>query len=162
MPLAARAGRRCHVATESRDFKGGVGLKGTSVKGANGIMNPRYPPSGKADQMGDNANSGQIHKAATLERSAGCSDSADGVALLAISIGYWVRHRQYAWWRKTRNEPLNELSAIKSCGRLSDFQAAVIEWLIEFRETCPNVPVPEGPPMASIGSHFPHRSQYNR
>ena len=63
MPLAARAGRRYHVATESRDFKGGVGLKGTSVKGANGIMNPRYPPSGKADQMGDNANlSGRFTK----------------------------------------------------------------------------------------------------
>jgi hypothetical protein len=147
MPLAARAGRRCHVATESRDFKGGVGLKGTSVKGANGIMNARYAPSGKADQMGDNANSGQIHKAATLERSAGCSDSADGVALLAISIGYWVRHRQYAWWRKTRNEPLNELSAMKSCGRLSDFQQ-----LIEFRETCPNEPVPEGPPWRLSGA----------
>ena len=58
----------------------------------------------------------------------------------------------YAWWRKTRNEPLNELSAIKSCGRLSDFQAAVIEWLIEFRETCPNEPVPEEPPWRLSGA----------
>ena len=68
------------------------------------------------------------------------------LTILGISLGYWVRHRQNVWWREIRNEPLNELSAIRSRGRLSDFQAAAIEWLIEFRETCPHEPVPQEPP----------------
>jgi hypothetical protein len=68
------------------------------------------------------------------------------LTLLAISAGYWVRHQQNAWWRKLKNKPLNELLAIRSRDRLSQSQAMVIEWLIEFREHYPFEPMPEQPP----------------